>query len=125
MQISGDGSRLIIGDNTKGYLIDTNTGSQITDYTITGASFEPVRMAISADGSTIALTRRISTASYVNSYIYIFRGNSNVPVQTITTVKDTADTLDLALNADGSVLFYPQEDSYNYSGPVGVVVVNI
>ena len=123
MQISGDGSRLIIGDNTKGYLIDTNTGSQITDYTITGAS--PVRMAISADGSTIALTRRISTASYVNSYIYIFRGNSNVPVQTITTVKDTDDTLDLALNADGSVLFYPQNDEYNYSGAVGIVAVNI
>lgn len=122
MQISGDGSRLIIGDNTKGYLINTNTGSQITDYTITGAS--PVRMAISADGSTIALTRKTTTGG-ANSYIYIFRGDSNVPVQTITTVKSTDDPLDLALNADGSVLFYPQPDDYSYGGAVGIVAVNI
>lgn len=123
MQISGDGSRLIIGDDTKGSLIDTNTGALITEYTITG--YETVRAAISADGSTIALTRRRTTDSYVNSYIYIFRGNSNVPVQTITTVKSTGDTIDLALNADGSVLYYPQPDDYDYGGAVGIVAVNI
>ena len=132
---SDDCSRFIAGElvsfnDPRVFLIDANTGSTLATYN-NPASPVIVNIwgrfvAMSADGSTVALAKATSTDGYPNYDIYIYRQNSTTPEKVITAPKNVSDSeFFINLNQDGTLLYVSQPDDYNYAGNGGIRIYSI
>ena len=132
---SDDCSRFIAGEyetasDPRVFLIDANTGSTLATYNNPASpvivNYWGRFVAMSADGSTVALAKATSINSYPSYDIYIYRQNSNIPEKVITAPKNIFNSeFFINLNQDGTLLYVSQPDDYNYQGNGGIRIYSI
>jgi hypothetical protein len=132
---SDDCSRFIAGEyatasDPRVFLIDANTGSTLATYDNPASpviiNYWGQSVAMSADGSTVAIAKKTTTNSYSTWDIYIYRHNSTTAEKIITTTKPVDEfNFFINLNQDGTLLYVSEPDDYSYTGNGGIRIYSI
>jgi len=132
---SDDCSRFIAGEyatasDPRVFLIDANTGSTLATYDNPASpviiNYWGQAVAMSADGSTVAIAKTTTTNSDSPWDIYIYRHNSTTAEKIITAPKEVYNfDFSIGLNQDGTLLYVSQNDEYNYTGNGGIRIYSI